>query len=71
MLFDTVKEETGMKCIENNNIRCKQSIKITGVEKMCDVAIIFNLLMQIEKQTTLKDIPFDSLYSMIDAIFLS
>ena len=36
---------------------------------MCDLAIIFNLLKQVEKQTTLKDIPFDSLYFVIDAIF--
>ena len=36
---------------------------------MCDVAIIFNLLKQIGKQTTIKDIPFYSLSSVIDAIF--
>ena len=40
-----------------------------GVDKMCDVAIIFNLLKQMEKQTTLKDISFDSLYFLIDTIF--
>ena len=33
--------------IENKNIRCKQSIKRTRVEKMCDVAIIFNLIKNI------------------------
>ena len=43
--------------------------KITGVDQICDVAIIFNLLKQIEKQTTLKDIPFDYLSFVIDAIF--
>ena len=48
MLADIVKEEIGSKCIENNNTICKQYVKITGVEKMCDVAIIFNLLEQIE-----------------------
>ena len=68
-LTDIVNEEIGMKCIENNNIRFKQSIKITGFEKMCDVAIIFNLLKQIENKTTLKDIPFDSLYFVINYIF--
>ena len=36
---------------------------------MCDVAILFNLLKKIEKQTTLKDIPFYSLSFVIDAIF--
>ena len=72
MILDAiVKEEKGKQCIENNNIRCKQSVKITGVEKMCDVAIISNLLKQIEKQTTLKDIPFYYLSFVIDDIFLS
>ena len=71
MLADIVKEEIGDKFIENQNIRCKQSVKRTGVKQMCDVAIIFNLMKQIEKQTTLKYIPFDSLYFVIDAIFLS
>ena len=36
---------------------------------MCDVAIIFNLLKHIEKQTTLKYIPFDSSSFVIGAIF--
>ena len=36
---------------------------------MCDIAIICNLLKQIEKQTTLKDIPFDSLSFVIDTNF--
>ena len=36
---------------------------------MCDVAIIFNLLNQIEKQTTLKDIPF-GLYLLWLMLFL-
>ena len=36
---------------------------------MCDVTNIFNLLKQIEKQKTLKDIPFDYLSFVIDAIF--
>ena len=71
MLADKVKEEIRKQCIENNNIRCKQSVKRSGVEQMCDVAIIFNLLKQIETQTTFKDIPFDSLSFVIDAIFLS
>ena len=71
MLADTVKEDIGKQCIENNNIICKQSVKRTVVDKMCDVAIIFNLLKQIENQTTLKDIPFDSLSFVIGAIFLS
>ena len=71
ILDDTVKEYIGKLCIENNNIICKQSIKITGVDKMCDVAIIFNLLKQIEKQTTLKYIPFHSLSFVNDTIFLS
>ena len=53
ILDDIVKEEIGKKCIENNNIGCNQSLKRTGVEQMCDVAIIFNLLNHIEKQTTL------------------
>ena len=44
MLADIVKEEIGKQCIENNNIRCKQSVKRTGFEQICDVAIIFNLL---------------------------
>ena len=69
MLANIVKEEIGKQCIENNNIRCKQSVKIAGGEQMCDVAIIFNLLKQIEKQTTFKNIPFDSLSFVIDAIF--
>ena len=69
MLADILKEEIGKQCIENNNIRFKQSVKITGVEKMCDVAIIFNLLKLIKKQTKLKDTPFDSLSFVIDAIF--
>ena len=69
MLDDIAKEEIGKQCIENKNIICKQSVKRTGVEQMCDVAIIFNLLKQIEKQTSLKDIPFDSLSFVIDAIF--
>ena len=43
--------------------------KRSVVEKMCNVAIIFNLLKQIEKQTTLKEILFDSLYFVIDDIF--
>ena len=36
---------------------------------MCNVVIIFNLLNQIENQTTFKNIPFDSLSFVIDAIF--
>ena len=54
MLADIVKEEIGKQCIENNNIRCKQSVKRIGVEQMCDVAIIFNLLKQIERQKNSK-----------------
>ena len=69
MLADIVKEEIWKQFIENNNIRCKQYVKRTGFEKFCDVAIIFNLLKQIEKQSTLKYIPFDSLSFVIDAIF--
>ena len=69
MLYDIVKEDIGKQCIENNNIRRNQSVKRTVVEKMCDVAIILNLLKQIEKQTTLKDIPFNYLSFVIDAIF--
>ena len=57
MLAGIVREYIGKQCIENNNIICKQSVKRTVVDKMCDVAIIFNLLKQIEIQTTLKDIP--------------
>ena len=68
-LADIVKEEIWKKCNKNNNIRCNQSVKLTGFDKMCDLAIIFNLLKQIEKQTTLKDIPFNYLYSVIGAIF--
>ena len=44
ILDDTVKEDIGKLCIENNNIRSNKSVKRTGVEKMCDVAIILNLL---------------------------
>ena len=51
------------------NIRCKHSVKRPGVEQICDVAIIFNLPKYIKKQTTLKDIPFDYLYVLIDDIF--
>ena len=69
MLDDIVKEEIWKKCIEKNKIRCKQSVKRTGVEQMCYVAIIFNLLKHIEKYTTLIDIPFYSLSFVIDAIF--
>ena len=69
MLDDIVKEEIGKKCIENNNIIWKQSVTRTGVEKMCDVSIIFNILKQIEKQTKLKEIPFYSLSFVTDAIF--
>ena len=58
MLDDIVKEEIGKQCIKKNNIRCKKSMRRTRVEKMCNVASIVNLLKQIEKQTTLKDIPF-------------
>ena len=47
MLADIVKEYIGRKFIEDNNIICKQSVKRTGVEKMCNVAIIFNPLKQI------------------------
>ena len=36
---------------------------------MCDVAIIFNLTKHIEKQTTLKETPFDYLSFVIDDIF--
>ena len=36
---------------------------------MRDVAIIFNMPKQIEKQTTLKDIPLDSLSFIIYAMF--
>ena len=70
-LTDIVNEEIGMQCIENNNIIFKQSIKITGSEKMCDVAIIFNLLKQIENKTALKDIPFYSLSFLLMLFFLS
>ena len=70
MLADIVKEEIGKQCIENNNIRRNQSVKITVVEQMCDVAIILNLVKYIEKQSTLKDRPFDSLSLIMDAIFL-
>ena len=69
ILSDIVKEEIGKKCIENNNIVWKQSVTRTGVEKMRDVSIIFNILKQIEKQTKLKDIPFYSLSFVTDAIF--
>ena len=69
MLDAIVKEEIGRQFIENNNIRCNKSVKITGVDQICDVVIIFNLLNHIENQTKLKDIQFDSLYSVIDAIF--
>ena len=71
MLADIVKEDIGNQCIENNNIICNKSVKRTGVDQTYDVAIIFNLLKQIEKQTTLKEIPFYSLSFVIDAIFLS
>ena len=71
MLADIVKEDIGNQCIENNNIICNKSVKITGVDQTYDVAIIFNLLKQIEKQTTLKEIPFYSLSFVIDTIFLS
>ena len=71
MLADIVKEKIGNQCIENNNIICNKSVKRTGVDKMCDVAIIFNLLKQIEIQETLKDIPFYYLSFVIDAIFMS
>ena len=47
MLADIVKEDIGRKFIENNNIRFNRYVKRTGVEKMCDVAIIFNLMKQI------------------------
>ena len=43
MLADIMREEIGKQCIEKN-MRCKKSVKITGVYKMCDVALIFNLL---------------------------
>ena len=71
MLADIVKEKIGNQCIENNNIICNKSVKRTGVDKMCDVAIIFNLLKQIEIQEKLKDIPFYYLSFVIDAIFMS
>ena len=54
ILANKSNEEIGKQCIKNNNIICKKSVKRTGVEKMCDVAIIFNLLKQVEKKTTLK-----------------
>ena len=69
MLANILKGEIGNQCIENNKIICNQYVKRTGVDQMCHVAIIFNLLKQIEKQTTLKDIPFYSLFFVIDAIF--
>ena len=69
MFDDIVKEDIGKQCIENNNIKCKQSVKITVVEKMCDVASIFNLLKHIEKKTKLKDVTFYSLSFVIDTIF--
>ena len=66
ILADIVKEDLGNQCIKNNNIRCKQSVKRTRVEKMCNVAIIFNILNHIEKKTTLKDIPFDFKSNLAD-----
>ena len=69
MLDNILKEEIGKQWIKNDNIICKQSIKITGVEKVCDVEIIFSLMKLIEKQTKIKDIPFYSLSFVIDAIF--
>ena len=48
MLADIAKEEVGRQYIEKNNIRCKCYVKRTGVEQICDVAIIFNPLKQIE-----------------------
>ena len=53
MLAGILKEYIGKQCIENNNIRCKKSVKRTGVDKMCNVSIVFNLLEQIENQTTI------------------
>ena len=69
MLAAIVKEEMGKQCMENNNVRNKQSVKRTGVEQMCDVAVIFNSLKHIERSTTLKDIPFDSLSVIIESTF--
>ena len=70
MLAAIVKEEIGRQCIENTNIGCKKSVKITRFEQMCEVSIISNLMKHIEKQTILKYIPFYSLSSVIDVIFL-
>ena len=69
MLDNILKEEIGKQWIKNDNIICKKSIERTGVEKVCDVVIIFSLMKLIEKQTKIKDIPFYSLSFVIDAIF--
>ena len=50
MLDAIIKKETGRQFIENYSIRCKQSVKRTQVEKMCDVANIFNLLKKIKNK---------------------
>ena len=70
MLADIVLTEIGKQFIKKNNIGCKKSVKRTGVDKMCDASIIFNMLIQIEKQTILKDIPFGSLSFVVDDFFL-
>eukprot|EP00957_Ditylum_brightwellii_P134096 10223547-Ditylum_brightwellii.AAC.1 len=70
-LKEMVKEEFAEQCIRCKNMKCKQSAKQSGVEQMCDVCIIFKLLKQIERETTLRNILYDSLSSVIDNIFKS
>ena len=55
-----VKEAIKEQCLLFKNVKCKQSAKRSGVEQMCDVAIMFLLLKQLERNTTIDDIPFDS-----------
>ena len=65
----TFKKEIGDQCLQYKNIKCKQSAKRSGVEQMCDVCIIFLLLKQLERETTIDSLPFDSLSDELADIF--
>ena len=68
-LKSLVKEDTREQCLQGKNIKCKQSAKRTGVEQPADVSVIFKLLKQTERTTTLDDIINDTLSPMLDKIF--
>jgi hypothetical protein len=68
-LKSLVKEDTREQCLQGKNIKCKQSAKRTGVEQPADVSVIFKLLKQTERTTTLDDIMNDTLSPMLDKIF--